>query len=269
MFLFSRWLVALLLKVVLALVAPNLGVGGLGPAVGAGGSTVDDQIRQITSAISLLQVAMATRSSSASSDDARGRVRRAKSRERGKSKDKKDKKKKKRSKSSSSSSSASSASKVKPLRWEERGSNKQVSPAKLARTDIEKFKKRSDLLVYAELHPGALAAHLLNLVRVKSMKGQVSESKQLRQVDVSSYVANGHMGLTDLRDTREATTLALAIDYVNRSQFEKAMDVLTMRLVALSKAKSKGGSWEKAQRGELIPEPGHEMAPTGMSGLYA
>eukprot|EP00974_Lingulodinium_polyedra_P006764 644552-Lingulodinium_polyedra.AAC.1 len=45
------------------------------------------------------------------------------------------------------------------------------------------------------------------------------------------------------------------------------MDVLRMRLQALVKAKTKGCSWEKAMRVELIGETAADMLPPG--GLWA
>ena len=153
--------------------------------------------------------------------------------------------------------------------WQVDGRNRPVSATKLARTDVEKMKRRADLLIFSERYPGALTAHFFNTVRVKGLKGPVTQSKHLREVDVSTHVVNGHVGVTELRDTREAMTIGMAMDLVNRGCYEKALDVLTMRLVALSRAKAKGGSWEKAQRGELIPEPGCDMGPAGLAGLFA
>ena len=72
-----------------------------------------------------------------------------------------------------------------------------------------------------------------------------------------------------MRDLREAQTIAAAIEQVSRRDLERAMDILCMRLVALQRAKAKGGSWEKAQRCELIPEPGSEAGPSGLGPLLS
>ena len=101
------------------------------------------------------------------------------------------------------------------------------------------------------------------------MQDAITDSSQLRRASVSSYVTLGHTGLTEVRDLTEAQTLGAALDLINRRRLEQAMDLLTMRLAALSKAKAKGGTWEKAQRVELIPEPGNDGMPSGLATLLA
>ena len=76
-------------------------------------------------------------------------------------------------------------------------------------------------------------------------------------------MVHGHAHLSEVRDNREATTIATAMDLINAHEFGKAMDVLTMRLIALTKAKSKGGTWNAAQRNELIALPGAEVGLAG------
>ena len=73
--------------------------------------------------------------------------------------------------------------------------------------------------------------------------------------------------MTELRDQREALTLSAIMDAINRRELATAADILVSRLVALQFAKRKGGSWEKAAKLELIPEPGTEYGPAGLSGL--
>ena len=73
--------------------------------------------------------------------------------------------------------------------------------------------------------------------------------------------------MTELRDQREAQTLASVLDSVNDGDMSRAMDIVVCRLLALQQAKKKGGSWEKASKMELIPEPGGDMGPTGVLGL--
>ena len=58
----------------------------------------------------------------------------------------------------------------------------------------------------------------------------------------------------EMRDTQEAQTVAMAIDYIYQGHLHHAMDVLTMRLVALTRARARGGSSEVAQRGEVQAE---------------
>ena len=58
----------------------------------------------------------------------------------------------------------------------------------------------------------------------------------------------------EMRDTQEAQTVAMAIDYIYQGHLHHAMDVLTMRLVALTRARARGGSSEVAQTGEVQAE---------------
>ena len=51
-----------------------------------------------------------------------------------------------------------------------------------------------------------------------------------------------------------AQTVAMAIDYIYQGHLHHTMDVLTMRLVALTRARARGGSSEVAQRGEVQAE---------------
>ena len=140
----------------------------------------------------------------------------------------------------------------------------------MAQLDMEKFKAgRAALLAFARQHPGALTAHFLAqvLARVRGAAGRVTETKQLRDVSVMDWIQGGHSSLTELRDVREATTLASILDGVNREEIAAALDILTMRLHALMAAKSKGGSWDKASKFELIPTSGGDLLPAGLSGV--
>ena len=172
-----------------------------------------------------------------------------------------------RSSRSRSSSRTSSSSSSEFLRWSMKARDQAVSPAQLAKVDAERFKRRADLLRFATEHPGALSAHFLSAVRIKLGRGTVTRSKQLRDVPMAEWVQSGHSGLSEVRDQREALTLAAAMDALSRSDVARAMDLLSMRLVALQKAKCKGGSWEKAQTVELIPAPGTELGPAGLTAL--
>ena len=55
------------------------------------------------------------------------------------------------------------------------------------------------------------------------------------------------------RDLREVRTLCLALDYINVGAVEMGMDVLSARIAAIQAAKAKNGSWDKAEKAELIP----------------
>ena len=148
------------------------------------------------------------------------------------------------------------------------GKSKRVSPEDLARSDIKKFKKRTDLLTFAMSYPGALTAHFSNAVRVAMTHGAISKTKQLRDVPLVRYVQADGLQLTELRDRREALTLATVLEHINSGSLAKALDVITMRLLALQEAKAKSGTWDKAQQKELIPLPGGSgLQPAGLSSM--
>ena len=60
-------------------------------------------------------------------------------------------------------------------------------------------------------------------------------------------------------------TLASILDSVNRGSVAEALDILVMRIHTLQRAKIKGGTWEAAQRLELIPGAATELLPAGLS----
>ena len=63
----------------------------------------------------------------------------------------------------------------------------------------------------------------------------------LRDASVAEYITTGHMNLKEIRDQREALTLAVVADALNSGELSRAMDVISMRLSALAAAKSQGG----------------------------
>ena len=71
-------------------------------------------------------------------------------------------------------------------------------------------------------------------------------AKQLRVVNVSAW-ANKGCGLSEVRDIREATTIAAAMDKIQQRDLEGAMDILCQRILALQAAKANNGSWGKAE----------------------
>ena len=125
---------------------------------------------------------------------------------------------------------------------------------------MRRFKKRVDLVTFALEHPGALAAHFANKVHEQTGSGLMRRTRQLRDVAYTRYVGSDAFGLSELRDKREAMTLATILEKLNKDEVSQAMDVISMRLLALQEAKQKGGSWEKASLKELI-------APTTTGGL--
>ena len=150
---------------------------------------------------------------------------------------------------------------------EGQGKSRDVSAVDMGKVDTKKFRKRSDLLIFAAKHPGALTANFINALRQKLMKGGILRTSQLRDIELTEFVTTGAAGLKEVRDRREATTLLQAMDHINQHELEKAMDVLSMRLTALLEAKGPGGSWEKASRKDLIPEENAGVAPAGLAGM--
>ena len=156
------------------------------------------------------------------------------------------------------------------MRWKEKGRRQKVGPGQLAKVDMERFaQNRSRLLTFVAREPGAMTAHFLAQIRqrLKGPAGRITHTDQLRDISAVTWV--GISGLTETRDLREANTLAAILDAVNRKEIAEALDVLVMRLHAITKAKEKGGSWDKASKLELIQPVGGDMLPAGLSGLAA
>ena len=131
-----------------------------------------------------------------------------------------------------------------------------------------KFKQRGDLLAFASTHPGALTGYFLGMLRRRLSSGRITHTRQLREVAVSTW-AREHSGLTEVRDQREAQTLAAVMDCVNNREMAQAMDIMTQRITALQKAKAKGGSWDKAGNLELVMGGSEAPAPGGFARLVA
>ena len=155
------------------------------------------------------------------------------------------------------------------MRWRYEGRNHKVKAGKMQRLDMEKWKgNRASLLAFAQRHPGALTAHFVQGCRNKPLGAVevVKETKQLREVDMQSWV-DRHAGFTETRDLREATTLAYIFDMVSKKEVSMALDALVMRLLAMQRAKRKGGKWETASKVELIPEATNELGPAGLENI--
>ena len=81
----------------------------------------------------------------------------------------------------------------------------------------------------------------------------MTSQSDLMKVNVAQW-ASQNAGLSDIRDIREVATLSHAMDAINRREAAMAMDILAQRILAIQLAKRKGGSWEKAEAVELIPD---------------
>ena len=247
----------------------------LGPGGHAGDAAGVDELGALRAAVEALE---------GEKRDKKGKNDKKKDKDKKKGKDKKHEKKKKkkrrkgrRSRSSSSGSTSTtsksstdseSSSSSSFIRWKEKGANKRVRPGAFAKLDQEKYKNRAVFLAFCARHPGAMTAHFLNTIRMRmrGAAGMVTSAKQLRDVNLAGWIKES--GVTDVRDQRELITLATITDHVNRKDLARACDSPAMRAQAIVKAKSKGGSWDKAAKAELIPEVGHaELGPAGFSGL--
>ena len=247
------------------LAAGAVGVDRAACALGFATPAAEADMSALLAEIGALRLAVHKKRAESSSSSSQRRRKKDKKKKRERVQDKGKKKKKKGSSSSSSSSRSRSKS---PLRWQEKGVNKPVSARKLHELETTKFKKRGDLLAYASLHPGALSAAFLAQVHLRCGLGQVRESKDLRSPSVRAW-ASKETGLTDVRDLREVGTLAAAIDHLNLGEAAQALDVLTQRVLAIQIAKQKGGSWERAERIEMIPPGSTLLAPSGVTQLAA
>ena len=149
-----------------------------------------------------------------------------------------------------------------------RGKDRKVSPRQCQKSDARKFKRRVDLLTFAQEHPGALGAHFANAIRVAIGEGPIKRTADLRKIPYVRYITSVDFGLSELRDKREALTLATIMEHINKDSLSEACDIIASRLLALQEAKSKGGTWEKAATKELIPLPGASgLQPSGLSSL--
>ena len=119
---------------------------------------------------------------------------------------------------------------------------------------------------FAASHPGALTGHFLAMVHARLSAGQVTKSSQLRQVPCTQWAQN-HANVSEVRDQKEILTLATVIDQVNANELGTALDVIVQRIQAIQNAKVKGGSWEKAQKMELVLAPGEVQMAHGIQKL--
>jgi len=246
---------------------------------GQPGSSGDKDLKELSKAIEALQldVLKGDRSSSRKKKDkkkSKSKRSRSDSSSRGRSSRRRRKSRKSRSKSSSSSRSRShsrsSSRRKKFLMWKHKGRDRSVSPRTLAAIETEKMKSRAALLIFAQRFPGALTAHFINAMRLKlhGSAGLIRRTKDLRKIDVTRWVMEASE-LSEIRDRREALTLATIMNYINQSQYSHAMDIASTRLQAIQKSKQKGSSWEKASKGELLPLADADLSIPGISGLIS
>ena len=154
------------------------------------------------------------------------------------------------------------------MQWQVHNTKKKFSSKQLCRYQKLRFKKRSDMLVFAEKNPGALAAMFLAQVRERLHRGPPQSTKDLLQVDVGSWAQTGS-GLKEIRDLKEVVTLSRILMELNTKSFSKAADLCAQRIKEIRFAKSTGQSWEKAEVISLLPTalPSTSPVPDGAMAL--
>jgi hypothetical protein len=173
----------------------------------------------------------------------------------------KKKKKKKRKKDASSSSGSSSDSDDsdgekkyrKIVVWKDtKGKGKKVKPESLQAMEALKFKKRGDLLSFAAVKRGALAAQFLTSVRCKLQRGSITRESDLRDVEVAAWCSQ-YSGVTDANAKREVETLSNVMDLINKKDLPRAMDTIAQRIKSIQLVATKRTTAEKSQAMELKP----------------
>ena len=136
---------------------------------------------------------------------------------------------------------------------------------------VLKFRKRADLLEFAQKYPGALAAQFALAVHERLHSELARDERALYRVDFGRW-ARELTALKEGRDVREVHTLAMAMQNITRGQTPQALDILAQRVKAIMIAKSAKGSWDKASALELLPMSeagvalGSEIALAGLPG---
>ena len=105
-----------------------------------------------------------------------------------------DRKKKKKKKKRSRSRSSSSSSRGRYVRWRAHGKCRKVTPTEMSKADTKNFKKRVDLLTFAQEFPGALTAHFCNAVRTAMAAGEAMRARYLSEVPFVRYVTSADYG---------------------------------------------------------------------------
>jgi hypothetical protein len=192
---------------------------------------------------------------------------------------KKEKKKKRKKSSGSDSSSSSSSSgdsdsddeelEKKPnrkyIQWQAKKHHKRRYKADMiTRAESLHFKKRKDLLAFAQKYPGGLAAHFLYQVRRKLLQPAPQDSYDILATDSSSW-ASSFSDLKDIRDLKEVQFLTKIMAEVSLGRLPQAMDLCAMRVREIRMAKAPQGSWEKAAAVSLLsaPLPSNTALPDG------
>ena len=93
-----------------------------------------------------------------------------------------------------------------------------MTPKLLEKQDSFYLKKQARLLRWAARFPGALSAHFLNQVRMKTGLPYATSTDDLRATDVSRWAAL-HSELKDVRDVREAALLGFLLSELGRGGF--------------------------------------------------
>ena len=112
------------------------------------------------------------------------------------------------------------------------------------------------LLDYARHHPGRLADRSLKkMERLVSCRGETDRGPDQLPVAAEQYllrVMRPRFPAMGIRNDRELSTVARALDHLAAGEVSRAADVLAQRFKALSKSVADGGTWANAQYIELL-----------------
>lgn len=157
------------------------------------------------------------------------------------------------SRSASRSSRGSEEARRRYPRWVPKGDRKVAFDSEmLTRSEVLHFRKRKDLLSFANRHPGALGAHFLLQVRRRLMRPLPENSSELRETDPTAW-AMTQADLKEVRDLCEVQLLSRLLMDINSDRLASAVDLLVMRIREIRMAKAQGGTWEKAGAISLMP----------------
>eukprot|EP00974_Lingulodinium_polyedra_P124865 11192296-Lingulodinium_polyedra.AAC.1 len=123
----------------------------------------------------------------------------------------------------------------------------------MQRVHTFRFKRRSDVLNFAYKHPGGLAAHFLQQVRLRSLRPLAQDTRELAETDASAWAA-ALQDLKDVRDQKEVAFLTKAFADLSQGRLAALADLLAMRIREIRTAKTAGGSWDKAAVVSLLPQ---------------
>ena len=121
------------------------------------------------------------------------------------------------------------------------------------RSNALRFKRRSDLVNFAQKHPGALAAMFVNQVRAKLGSSAASSSAELLATDLNVYASNPLLhDLKEVRDQKEVAMLCRLLVDLSHDKLPQVADIISQRIREIRLAKRAESSWDKAAAISLL-----------------